>query len=465
MKKYLLILITISLFLSCASSQRLARVFNENTDSTVKESDRANMFPLFYTSGSSTSILWPLIDTDQHGFSIRPLFNKEKNEYALLFPLSAWNPVSQEGWIGPYYWNENNSALFPIYYKDEDSLQFLNYYSDKNGSCLFPLYFYYNKSNDDRGFYTLLGGYSQNGLDSDTMLAALWWSGSDSEGSYQTLFPLFHKSEYKDEKTLYLFPWLSSSDSHSSTSILLPVFYNNQNQNGDRSFYTFLGGYSKEGESSDLMLTPLWWSGTGPNESYQTLFPISHSYTGKYKKSIYLFPWSSSKGKYTESKKLFPLFSYSQRINDEGELTRKNWHFPMILPVLEKEKTQNGSKISALLGTLFEHKVTDDSSSGDLLLFMADWDKTAESSRFRFPAIFNLTGLVDISRQEETSKVKLLLYSHEKSPESTKRDIFPFITWDSGKDESGFSFLWRVFETHNRNGQKGGHVFFIPYGA
>lgn len=464
MKRCLLLFSTLLLIVSCASSRRLARVFNEKTDNTSKEADRTNMFPLFYISGNSTSFLWPLIDSDEHGFSIRPLFNKEDDEYAMLFPLSAWNPVENEGWVGPYYWNKNHSALFPLYYKDDEHTQFLTYYSHPGGSCLFPLYLYFDDANET-GFYTLLGGLSKHGDSTNVMAALLWWSGSKPGSSYKTLFPIFHHGLDKDEECLYIFPWLSYKDKHESASMLFPLFYQSSNDQGDYSFYTLLGGHSRDGSSSDTMAALLWWSGSKPGSSYKTLLPIFHHSEGADEESLYIFPWYSSKSSKSKSRFLFPLFKSSQSYDEEGRLSRDQWNFPMLIPLVEKQNTKNGTNTSALLGALFEHEVNGDSSSGDVLIFLADWENTPKSSKFRFPAIFNLRGLIEVSKDEEKSKVNFLLYSHEKTEKSVRRDIFPFITWDSGENESGFSFLWRVFETHNRNGKKGGHIFFIPYGA
>jgi len=45
-----------------------------------------------------------------------------------------------------------------------------------------------------------------------------------------------------------------------------------------------------------------------------------------------------------------------------------------------------------------------------------------------------------------------------------RRDFFPFVTWDSGPEKSGFSFLWRVFRWETAGDRTRGHVLFIPWG-
>lgn len=358
---------------SCATSRRLKRIYNEDR-SQAKEADRANAFPLFYANGDSKSLLWPLMDSDKQGFSIRPFFNKEGNEYAVLFPLTAWNPVKGDGWVGPLYWDKKRSVLFPLYYRDKDHLQVLTYYQSSDCAIMFPFY-YKNK---------------------DSMQVLTYFSGEE----YSCLFPFYYKE---------------NTDS------------------GQEGFYTLLGGYSKNGDKSNYMVTPLWWSGSSPRTDYKVLFPL--------------------------------FMSFKKRTK-EGKLYADQWCFPMLCPLASKEKTDTGTRTSSLGGFLFDHEEIGEMKQGDVLFCMADWKSDLNSSRFRFPAIFTLPGLVDISHKDETSKANYFyLYSVEKKPNSVKRDIFPGITWDSGENESGFSFLWRVFEKHDRNGKKGGHIFFIPYGA
>ncbi|MCH2208141.1 MAG: hypothetical protein MK132_20025 [Lentisphaerales bacterium] len=114
---------------SCASSKRLGRFYSEKSLASEKKAEQANMFPLYYESGDATSVLWPLIDKGDHGFAFRPFYNQEDNEYAVLFPLSAWNSVQGDGWIGPNMWSDDYRFLFPFYYGDEDSDHFAGLYS------------------------------------------------------------------------------------------------------------------------------------------------------------------------------------------------------------------------------------------------------------------------------------------------------------------------------------------------
>jgi len=55
-------------------------------------------------------------------------------------------------------------------------------------------------------------------------------------------------------------------------------------------------------------------------------------------------------------------------------------------------------------------------------------------------------------------------YRSETKGAETRRDIFPFITWDSAPDETRVSFLWRLFRYERRGDRSGGYAFFVPWG-
>jgi hypothetical protein len=134
----------------------------------------------------------------------------------------------------------------------------------------------------------------------------------------------------------------------------------------------------------------------------------------------------------------------------------------------EKIYNDAGEISSRSMGSFpfYSSNMKGDDSDLTVLGFFAAYEKKGEDTRFRFPAIFNLRGLIDVAENEHKSKVNYFyLYSHEKMGETTRRDIFPCIKWDSGEKESRFSFLWNFFEKHEVDGKKGGHVFFIPWGS
>jgi len=122
------------------------------------EGTPVNVWPFFFSSDYYTSVLWPFIDWDQYGFAVRPFYNQEGDEHAVLFPLSAWNPVNGDGWLLLAAWNRNGFGAVPFfwYHGVKDNFWYFagpllirskdgspltpRYYSRKNFTWLFPVY-------------------------------------------------------------------------------------------------------------------------------------------------------------------------------------------------------------------------------------------------------------------------------------------------------------------------------------
>jgi hypothetical protein len=75
-------------------------------------------------------------------------------------------------------------------------------------------------------------------------------------------------------------------------------------------------------------------------------------------------------------------------------------------------------------------------------------------------------GLVRFERDAEHERFSLLYYGYRRETRGarTSRDIFPFVTWDTGPDETSWSFLWRFLRYERKGERRGGHVLFIPWG-
>jgi len=104
--------------------------------------------------------------------------------------------------------------------------------------------------------------------------------------------------------------------------------------------------------------------------------------------------------------------------------------------------------------------------------------RTVERRHVRLPLLFGYEraddelswsaplGLARYERDAESSRFSLLYYAYRSvhEGERTRRDLFPFVTWDSGPDETRFSFLWRLFRYERRGESRGGYVLFFPWG-
>jgi hypothetical protein len=70
------------------------------------------------------------------------------------------------------------------------------------------------------------------------------------------------------------------------------------------------------------------------------------------------------------------------------------------------------------------------------------------------------------SKQGEREKTQIMHFLYRKNKDAQREEtiIFPFITIRKNRDFSSFSFLWRLWETHETPAGKGGYIFFIPWG-
>jgi hypothetical protein len=77
-----------------------------------------------------------------------------------------------------------------------------------------------------------------------------------------------------------------------------------------------------------------------------------------------------------------------------------------------------------------------------------------------------LLGMASYDRDAERRRFHFLWYGYrsETRGERTTRDIFPFITWDSGPRSLEWSFLWRLLHYERKGTRRGGHVLFVPIG-
>ncbi|HEX6882511.1 MAG TPA: hypothetical protein VF530_03960 [Planctomycetota bacterium] len=111
--------------------------------------------------------------------------------------------------------------------------------------------------------------------------------------------------------------------------------------------------------------------------------------------------------------------------------------------------------------------------------FGATHAREVEERRLRLPLLFGYErgedalswhgplGLVRYARDAEARRFSLLYYGYRSETRAgrTRRDLFPFVTWDSGPDETSWSFLWRVLRYERKGERRGGHVLFVPWGA
>jgi hypothetical protein len=100
-----------------------------------------------------------------------------------------------------------------------------------------------------------------------------------------------------------------------------------------------------------------------------------------------------------------------------------------------------------------------------------DWDVLCYTvSRERTESTDKLHVLGGYAFQKESTpsgeSVHVLGYAYrsDKKGDTTRRDIFPAVTWDTEPDGCRLSFLWKLFVYDRKGDKRGGNFLFIPWG-
>ena len=145
-----------------------------------------------------------------------------------------------------------------------------------------------------------------------------------------------------------------------------------------------------------------------------------------------------------------------------------------------KESPPDRAAVRAVLAAHGSAPVDDEPASlrAAIQEFSAANTVTLEQRHVRIPLLYGYErsatekswygplGLVQYDEDPERERFSLFYYGFRSETKGgrTSRDIFPFVTWDSGPDETRWSFLWRFLHYERKGERRGGHVLFIPWG-
>jgi hypothetical protein len=109
-----------------------------------------------------------------------------------------------------------------------------------------------------------------------------------------------------------------------------------------------------------------------------------------------------------------------------------------------KENTNTVSETSLSLQPLFKYSSFPyrSESNFDLLLFLLNYEKFGNLEKF---------------------SILKYLYRSTTKDDIVRKDIFPFITYDSSKDKTKLSFFWRMINIEKSKKGIKGHLLFIPF--
>jgi hypothetical protein len=517
--KFVLMSVALLLLTSCASSKRMMRLSPFASKDPIKidyDESHVNLWPFFYNKGSFYSVLWPMIDSDWRGFAVRPFYNQDRNEYSILFPLSAWNPHNGDGWALNTYWKKKYIGSFPLFHLGDEKK--FNYilpvwwaddwksfgivgagFSDKlnfvgplwfntEDSCggifpifhqeggkngwLFPLYNY--KNTKDRFYLNLifgvLGRFAYSPEKSHYRFATAFYI-NKYRNHYQGFLPLYYYQRKRNKKLL-LTPLGGSSwnrEAENISTYILNAFYVNKRQNNYHGIVPLY--YYENWNKQKLLVTPLggygWDAKTGDNSFVNVLGPLYfRSRNKKENTMLETFCWPL----YINSKKpeernigSFPLFWYTKGKNDGS--------FNILGPLYyhSYDKLNDKSRYLVLWPLSFYMKNKSETNFGSFPLF---WSNKNNDRGF-----LNILGPVyHHSWKKDRSFYSVLwpLSFYSKGKYETDFGSFPLFWYNKGKDSGFFNLLGLLWDYrwNERNWRVGSllmlggitHQYYDDYG-
>ena len=271
---------------ACSSESRLWRL-SPFSDAEESSAERANLWPVAWFDGNGGSLLWPLVDFDQHGFAVRPLVSRDDDDLDVLFPLSHFDTAAGEGWALNAYSFGGNRGVFPIANVSRDGFSWIGpaYWShgctDDAGRTGFGGLFPIAHFNDTFGFvgpvwwqpdsdrYGLFPLFTHAGL---SWYGPFWWNREGPEVSSYGLFPLATSGE-----TSWIGPawWHAPKGDATDAWGLFPLVWSKKDEQGESLTLLPLyhGGSDANGSRHALLVPPTWWE-TSPSRQRQFVLPF-----------------------------------------------------------------------------------------------------------------------------------------------------------------------------------------------
>ena len=374
-----------------------------------------NIWPLYYQEGENKSILFPLIDIDEHGFAIRPLYHRNNNDYGILWPLCAFNTQDKSGWLGTFFWNDSkNFGLLPLFVQSKYVFWVfpLSWYCSKNDFAVLPLLL----RNDD---FLWVG----NVFKSDDMFLIFPIYGQWKKGFYLLNF-IYSANKERQENCYCILPLAYYENDPHRNMLLTPLF-------------------SFENDCNELQMLNigilLYHYSRG---KHHVFYPFADVDIQDHYRKIWLWPlFNYGEGRHNDAP--FFLFDYELLANTKTEKDGDNYRVRILYPLLFEHKYQKriGSKTELLpWGSLWYSKIGD-----------GEFD-----CRVLGGAVFRN------SKDAEQHNFSLLykFFSYHRYRDDVKWEFFPFVKILETSRGNSWSFCWRLLEKH----AGGGHIFFIPWG-
>lgn len=301
----------------------------------VQRTTRFTVFPAYWyysDAKDTTQLFLPFYYHTKSAYSkklnIALLFNHEKYDNGFnrrLFPVY---------WRSKAYFRRDTvtkTTLFPLYWSTSSN--------KVNNHVLFPLVYRFKNSN--RQSLTVLPlfskGHSADSLTRHFELLQLYWNVSNRDGKTVVVAPFWIHTKRYDADTVHrniLLPlyWSQRSAEKNNKTFFPLVYKREDNYQRSLTVLPFVSyGKSKNGSSSYLGITPLFWHFTKDNNTSDILFPLYWARKNQEENNKVFVPFVFSfKNQSHQSLTVLPLFSAGHSANKTTrhlEVLQLYWFF------------------------------------------------------------------------------------------------------------------------------------------
>jgi len=425
----------------------------------VDHSEHINLWPVAYKSGSYTSVLWPVFDIDNTGWSVRPLYTREGSEHSVLYPISSWDSSDKDGWIFPLAWkNDDFSYAFPFWWTDDYTGMLLSGYGD-NGGFLGPVYYNSDKDKTSVGIIPAYGYCRSRNRSSHNVVFGIISHISNDSDSDDHVYWLIPWLDYRDGKdfaksVIPLYAYYKSSE---GKIFLSPGFFAGWNDDGDLDFANVMGLIYHYGNNTHRVL-----GGALAYSNYQT----ETDYTR------WVCPWYSSASGENYRNVLFPFYHYSSNTDQSQLLT----------PLFGLKNTQGEMRLNNLLGPLYIDASDSNSrqyhfmaplsyfkrskNSDDYTNWVFPWFNKKDGERttnMLFPLFYHSKGKAE---QDDMLVTPLFISGTNNHGKETFRSFLgPMLIDAHGLGEHYYSFAWPFFtyKKYDKSQQSNFSIFPFIY--
>jgi hypothetical protein len=406
--------------------------------SNMPDPDRVNVWPLMYHNLDHTSVAWPIVDVDSTGFAIRPVLNKEQQDWSVLFPLSSYNTKRKVGWLGPLYHYEDYDGLFPLYHFSDD-LDFVGpiWWTDEKAYGVFPVF-----GKGDEVVY----------------LAPFWRKTREGKLHSAGVFPLFRTNG--DMSHLWLWPLYkhklkSASRTH---SLLLGMGLNETRENGDytrRLFPVYFSG--KNGDEKSTALLPLYYGKKSDHGSVHLnpLFGVGRDAEGNRNMTSVLGPLWVNTVSGGERDWYCALIGHYRNASETPGASWRLWPFAAW-------SSEPSLPDLGYHGTLARYRKTKRKSEfrmTPLVYYKAYRDEAGEAER----SAWGLWPMVGSSETAGNRSFYVTLLHHTRTGEKSSSMLWPLASYSSEASYPNWLYSFTLAGFRNRTGSKSWHFTPLLY--